>query len=52
VKKLVDDEKLQRTMANAARASVAAKSWESNNAKLIEFYQQAIMQATKTAAGI
>ena len=52
VKKLVDDEKLQRTMANAARASVAAKSWESNNAKLIEFYQQAIVQATKTAAGI
>jgi len=52
VKKLVDDEKLQRTMANAARASVAAKSWESNNAKLIEFYQQAIVQASKTAAGI
>ncbi len=52
VKKLVDDDKLQKTMATAARASVAAKSWESNNAKLVEFYQQAIAQANKTAAGI
>jgi len=52
VKKLIDDDSLRETMAAEARRSVSKKSWESNNAKLIEFYKQAIMESSKTVAGI
>ena len=42
VKKLMDDPKLSSTLSENARRAVISKSWESNNAKLIDFYQRAI----------
>ena len=52
VSKILDDEKLQEKMAKKAREAVTSKSWENNNARLIEFYQQAIEQVAKKAARI
>jgi phosphatidylinositol alpha 1,6-mannosyltransferase len=52
VSKILDDEKLQEKLAKQAREAVTSKSWENNNARLIEFYQQAIMQVAKRAARI
>lgn len=50
--KLLQDGKLQEKMAHEARKAVINKSWETNNAKLIEFYQQAIKQVATKAARI
>ena len=52
VRKLLEDGKLQEKMAHEARKAVTNKSWETNNARLIEFYQQAIEQVAKKAARI
>ena len=42
VNKLIDDPKLSSTLSENARRAVISKSWESNNARLIDFYQKAI----------
>jgi phosphatidylinositol alpha 1,6-mannosyltransferase len=52
VSKLLEDGKLQEKMAHEARKAVTNKSWETNNARLIEFYQQAIEQVATKAARI
>jgi phosphatidylinositol alpha 1,6-mannosyltransferase len=51
VKHLLDDQQLHARIAEQARRAVLAKSWEANNAALIEHYRVAMQQvADKKAA--
>ena len=47
VSKLIDDRELMEKMSVAAREAVIDKSWERNNAKLIDYYQQATELVSK-----
>lgn len=51
VDELVADQQLRQMLSKNARLAVAANSWESNNAKLIEFYTQAIISAQSKPVG-
>lgn len=44
VERLVADTELRSTVGKAARAAVAGKSWESNNAELLTHYESAMLR--------
>lgn len=46
IRKLLDDSSMSERIGAQARAAVSKKSWEANNAKLIDYYQLAIEMAS------
>jgi phosphatidylinositol alpha 1,6-mannosyltransferase len=51
VRELVEDADLRSKLGEGARRSVIKKSWHANNAKLLEFYNEAIAINTANRAG-
>lgn len=52
VRKLVDDSSMRDRFAVNARLAVSKNSWESNNAKLVEYYQLALAATKAETSGL